>query len=114
MPINSVEKGKAGEREFAKLLREAGFEARRGQQHKGGTDSPDVITDMERLQWEVKRREKLNLHDAMDKLALETDFMDVAVIAHRKNNTHWLATLPMSAFLRMYQVLKTHNLLGEI
>ena len=56
MAINSVEKGKAGEREFAKYLRDAGFEARRGQQHKGGIDSPDVITDMERLQWEVKRR----------------------------------------------------------
>lgn len=114
MPINSVEKGKVGEREFAKYLRGHGFEARRGQQHKGGADSPDVITDMGRLQWEVKRRQAFNLPDAVDKLSDETDFMDVAVVAHRKNRRRWLATLSMHDFLRMYRVLKDHNLLGKI
>ena len=112
--INSRNKGADGEREFAKLLRDAGFEARRGQQHKGGVDSPDVITSMERIQWEVKRREKFNLHDAMDKLIMETDFLDIPIVAHRKNSTPWLASMMIGDFLRMYQVLKHHNLLGEL
>ncbi len=114
MTINSRNKGVTGELEFAKYLRDNGFEARRGQQHKGGIDSPDVITDMTKLQWEVKRVEALNLHKAMEKLALETDFMDIPVIAHRKNGTPWLATLPMTRFIRMYQVLKNRNLLGQL
>ncbi len=114
MVIKSVDKGKAGEREFAALLRDEGFEARRGQQHKGGTDSPDVITNMERIQWEVKRVQALNLNDAMTKLMTETDFMDIPVVAHRKNGTRWLASLPLGSFLQMYRVLKKHNLLGEL
>ena len=114
MPINSRNKGKTGELEFAKYLRNMGFEARRGQQHKGGADSPDVITDMERVQWEVKRREAFNLPEAVKKLETETDFMDIPVVAHRKNHKPWLATLPMAPFLRMYKVLKRHNLLGEL
>lgn len=34
--MNSRNKGKRGEREFAALLREHGFDARRGQQFAGG------------------------------------------------------------------------------
>ena len=54
-----------GEREFAALLREHGFDARRGQQFAGGADSPDVVSDA--LAWlhvEVKRVQNLNLADA--------------------------------------------------
>lgn len=36
--MNSRNKGKRGEREFALLLREQGFDVRRGQQFAGGTD----------------------------------------------------------------------------
>ena len=114
MAINSRNKGAAGEREFAALLRDEGFEARRGQQHKGGVDSPDVITNMERIQWEVKRVQALNLHAAMAKLTAETDYMDLPIVAHRKNTTPWLASMLMDDFLRMYKVLKRHKLLGEI
>lgn len=63
--MNSRRKGKVGEREFAALLREHGFDARRGQQFAGGTDSPDVVSDA--LAWlhvEVKRVQNLNLTDA--------------------------------------------------
>jgi Holliday junction resolvase len=43
--MNSRNKGKVGEREFASLLREHGFDARRGQQFSGSPDSPDVVSD---------------------------------------------------------------------
>lgn len=60
--MNSKRKGKVGEREFAALLREHGFDARRGVQFSGGADSPDVVSDA--LAWlhiEVKRTQALNL-----------------------------------------------------
>ena len=41
--MNSRQKGARGERMFRDMFREAGFEARRGQQFSGGTDSPDVV-----------------------------------------------------------------------
>lgn len=50
----SRDKGARGEREFRDLLREHGFEARRGQQFAGGNDSPDVVTDLP-CHVEVKR-----------------------------------------------------------
>ena len=37
----SKTKGKVGEREVAALLRQYGFEAKRGVQHQGGSDGAD-------------------------------------------------------------------------
>ena len=40
---------------FRDMFREAGFEARRGQQFSGGTDSPDVVvTALPDFHWEIK------------------------------------------------------------
>ena len=50
MPINSRTKGKTGELELSKVLRDKGFAAHRGQQFKGGAGSPDVVcTDLEHI-----------------------------------------------------------------
>ena len=40
---NSRAKGKAGERELAKKLREFGVDARRGQQYSGANGDADVV-----------------------------------------------------------------------
>ena len=57
--MNSRTKGKVGEREFAALLREHGFDARRpGQQFSGSPESPDSNVSDAALPWlhvEVKR-----------------------------------------------------------
>ena len=41
--INSKRKGSNGEREIAKILRDHGYEARRGQQYSGANGDADVI-----------------------------------------------------------------------
>jgi len=41
--VNSRAKGASAERELAKVLTTLGFPAERGQQKRGGADSPDVI-----------------------------------------------------------------------
>jgi hypothetical protein len=63
--VNSREKGARGERELAHFLQSRGFEARRGQQNKGGSDSPDVITNLPGIHPECKRTEALSLYPAM-------------------------------------------------
>ena len=96
--MNSRRKGKVGEREFAALLREHGFDARRGQQFSGSPDSPDVVSDA--LAWlhvEVKRVQNLNLTDAC--IQAEGDAGGKPwIVAHRRNHAPWLITMRAETF----------------
>lgn len=99
--MNSRNKGKRGEREFASLLREHGFDARRGQQFSGGADSPDVVS--EALAWlhvEVKRVQNLNLTDAC--VQAEGDCGGKPwIVAHRRNHAPWLITMRAETFFQL-------------
>lgn len=95
----SREKGKAGEREVVSLLRAYGFEARRGQQFRGGPDSPDIIHSIPNLYIEVKRREQVNLYQALDTADREKPPTDRSIIFHRKNSKRWLITMNAHDFL---------------
>jgi hypothetical protein len=107
--MNSRTKGKRGEREFASLLREHGFDARRGQQFAGGADSPDVVSDA--LAWlhvEVKRVQNLNLTDACVQAERDqarpghTGPKKLAwIVAHRRNHAPWLITMRAEFFFRL-------------
>ena len=96
--MNSRTKGKVGEREFASLLRENGYDARRGQQFSGSPDSPDVVSDA--LAWlhiEVKRVQNLNLTDAC--VQAEGDCGGKPwIVAHRRNHAPWLITMRAETF----------------
>lgn len=102
MTINSKRKGSAGELEFAHLLCDAGFNARRGQQFRGGDTSPDVVTNLPGVHFEVKRVEKLNIDRAMEQAVADAPTSRFHCVAHRRNKKVWLATLPMQQFLDLY------------
>ena len=96
--MNSKRKGKVGEREFAALLREHGFDARRGQQFAGGAESPDVVSGA--LGWlhiEVKRTQALNLTDACAQAEGDCGGKPW-VVAHRRNHAPWLITMRAETF----------------
>ena len=98
--MNSRNKGKVGEREFASLLREHGFDARRGQQFSGSPDSPDVVSDA--LSWlhvEVKRVQNLNLADACAQAARDSGGKPW-IVAHRRNHSPWLITMDAELFFQ--------------
>ena len=106
--MNSRNKGKVGEREFAALLREHGFDARRGQQFAGGADSPDVVSDA--LAWlhvEVKRVQNLNLTDACAQAEGDCGRGAPAghrkpwIVAHRRNHAPWLITMRAEFFFAL-------------
>lgn len=111
MSARSRNKGKTGERELARLLTAEGFEARRGVQYHGGTDSPDVICPcLPGVHFEVKRTERLRLygalaqarHDAGDKLP---------IVAHRANNSPWVAIMDLTDLLA---ILRASDYCGVI
>ena len=101
--INSRQKGARAEREFAKLLREHGYEAERGCQHAGGKDSPDIKCNMPECHWEVKFVEKLNLQDAMEQSKRDAGESEIPLVAHRRSRTEWLVTMPFTHWIRLYK-----------
>ena len=96
--INSKQKGARGEREFAALLTDYGYESKRGQQFKGGEDSPDVITELP-VHFEVKRTERLLLYEAMAQAVRDSNGGKMPVVAHRRSHGEWVAVLRMSDLL---------------
>src|SRR3954462_9637928 len=104
--MNSREKGKRGEREFAALLRRSGFDARRGQQFAGGAESPDVVS--ETLAWlhmEVKLVEQLNLSAAC--VQAQRDAAGKPwIVAHRRNAAPWRITMSFETFVGLVRGMK--------
>lgn len=102
MPINSRDKGARGERELARLLSEAGYPARRGQQFSGGCDSPDVKCDSLRaLHFESKVTQRLDLYGALSQARRDAP-SKIPVVAHKRNGAEWVVILPLSDFLRVF------------
>lgn len=97
------EKGARGERMFAALLRENGFEAERGCQRSGGKDSPDVRTNMPDCHWEVKFVEKLNLHKAMEQSVNDAGENEMPLVAHKRSREEWLVTMRFTDFIKLFK-----------
>jgi len=101
MPINSRQKGAAFERTLAKILRERGFDARRGQQFSGANGDADVV-GLPGIHIEAKAVEKLNLYDAYEQSMRDSREGEVPVVIHKKNRKTILITMSLSDFLDFY------------
>lgn len=106
------EKGKRGEREVVDLIKRYGFEARRGQQFKGGADSPDVVHDIPHVFVEVKYREKFSLYPALEQ-AREEAGGDVPVVFHRRSGKPWVAIMDARDFLKAMENLRAFQTVIE-
>lgn len=103
MARKSREKGKRGENEAAQFLREHGFtDSRRGQQYRGGPDSPDVF-GVPGLHIEVKRTETLRLYDALEQSERDASGIEYPVVMHRRNRCKWVFILDAEDFAEIYQ-----------
>ena len=108
--INSRSKGKKGEQELAKLLREFGFEnAKRGVQYSGLQGDADIIDALPGIHIECKRAETVRLDEWMEQSARDasaefkkTGKPVVPVVIHRKNRQEWRITMELKDFLDMF------------
>lgn len=101
--MNSKLKGGRGEREFASLCRDEGYDdVQRGQQFQGGIDSPDV-KGLPGVHIEVKRVERLNIHEAMRQSVRDSEGKAVPIVAHRRNRDDWLITMKASDWFALYR-----------
>lgn len=101
MPKNSRAKGAAGERELAAILRQYGYNARRGQQFSGANGDPDVV-GLPGLHIECKRVERLNLQDAFDQSKRDARPGEIPTVFHRRNRCDWQVTLGLEDFIHIY------------
>jgi Holliday junction resolvase len=100
--VNSRRKGKEGELALAKILRERGYDARRGQQFKGGADSPDVI-GLPGIHIECKRVERLDLAAAYEQSFRDAADGEIAAVFHKKNREPWMVTVSLEDFFKLYE-----------
>jgi len=105
--MNSKNKGKRGELQVAKMLRDQGLPARRGQQYCGieGVD----VAGPEGYHFEVKWVEKLNVYGAMKQALEDARPGEVPVVAHKKNREEWLATMRLADLIELIKEVGNHN-----
>lgn len=115
MAVNSKTKGKNGELELARKLKEYGYDVRRSVQYNGKADEgqPDLL-GLPHIHVECKRTEKLNLYDAIDQAKRDSSGTgEIPVVFHRRNHCEWLAIMPLDEFMKMYREYEAGMLLKE-
>lgn len=95
---NSRAKGAAGERELAKILREHGFDARRGQQYCGANGDADVV-GLPGWHIECKRCQKYEIDKWWTQATTDCKESEKPLIAFRKNRGTWKVVLDLEDFL---------------
>lgn len=96
------DKGKRGEREWAAVCRENGYDCRRGQQYCGINGDADVI-GLPGIHQEVKRVERLNIETAMSQARHDAKPGEIPIVAHRRNNCRWLVTMDAEDWFALYR-----------
>lgn len=112
MPINSRQKGKAGELELANKLKEYGYDTRRSVQYNGKDGQADVL-GLPSIHIECKRVESLNIYNAMAQAKRDAKNGDFPTVFHRKNRCNWLVTMELDSFMELYKALEVKQNLEE-
>ena len=104
MRINSKRKGKTGELEFCRVMKNYGYELKRSVQYNGKHDEgqPDVV-GLDYIHCEIKRVEKLNLYDAILQAKRDAKKDQMPTVFHRKNNFKWLVTMELEDWIKLYK-----------
>ena len=101
--VNSKKKGSRGEREFANLCREEGYDgARRSQQYCGANNDADVV-GLPGIHIEVKRVQALNIGKAIAQSIRDAKTSEIPIVAHRKDREKWLITMLAEDWFRVYR-----------
>lgn len=102
MAVNSRRKGAEFERTLAKMLRNYGYEGRRGQQFCGANGDADVV-GLPGIHIEAKAVERLNLYDAMAQAKADAREGELPAVFHKKNRCKVLVTMEIDDFMGIYR-----------
>ena len=100
--MNSKSKGKRGELELCRKLREYGYSCSRSVQYCGANGDADVV-GLPGIHIECKRVERLNLTDAMHQALRDSRPGELPAVFHRRNSEPWLVTMPLEKWIEIYR-----------
>lgn len=100
--MNSKSKGKKGELELCRKLREYGYSCSRSVQYCGANGDADVV-GLPGIHIECKRVERLNLTDAMHQALRDSRPGELPAVFHRRNSEPWLVTMPLESWIEIYR-----------
>ena len=103
--VNSRAKGARAEREVVHILKDAGFEARRGQQFSGSPDSPDVVWNGG-FHLEVKHCNRLRMQEWIAQAQGDCGEQPWAVV-YRSNGEQWKVVIELDEFLKLVKAALT-------
>lgn len=104
MAVNSKAKGVRGEREFARLCQDEGYDVRRTQQFCGNTGDAADCVGLPGIHIEVKRTERLHLYDAVEQAIRDSQkFGYIPIVASRCNDKPWLITMTALDWFKLYR-----------
>lgn len=98
----SREKGKRGERELARELKNHGYDCNRGQQYCGANGDADVI-GLPGIHIECKRVERLDLSGAVSQAARDARHGEFPAVMHRRNDEPWKVTMLLDDWIELYR-----------
>lgn len=101
--MNSKQKGKRGENEWASYCREQGYDCRRTAQYCGNTGDASDVVGLPGIHQEVKRVERLNISLAMSQAKHDAGLNKIPIVAHRRNNEGWMVTMDADDWFTLYR-----------
>jgi len=102
--INSKDKGRRGEQQLVKKLKEYGFETRRTVQYNGKAEEGQAdLIGLPNIHIECKRTEKLKAYDFIDQVKRDKKSDELGVIFHKRNNCEWICILTLDDFIKLYK-----------
>lgn len=113
MAINSRQKGAKFERRLAGMLREYGYDCRRGQQYSGANGDADVV-GLPGVHIEAKAVERLNLYDAMSQSKRDARQGEMPIVIHKKNHCSVLVTMEFEEFMKLYRECESGGYFDEL
>ena len=102
--VNGKRKGKEGELELVRKLKEYGFETRRSVQYNGKADDGQAdLVGLPNIHIEAKRVERLNIYDAIAQAVHDAKDGELPTVFHRKNHSEWLVTMRLQDWMDLYK-----------
>ena len=106
MAVNGKRKGKNGENELARILREYGYEdVRRSVQYNGKEEDGQAdLIGLPGIHIECKRTESFKMYDAVNQAVRDSEGKgEIPVVFHRRNKQGWVAIMRIEDFMHLYK-----------
>ena len=105
MGAMSRNKGKVGEREWARYCTNQGYECHRTAQCRGDTGQAADVEGLPGIHIEVKRTERFDLYGALEQSQHDAAVGDhgIPIVAHRRNGHEWVVVMTAEEWFELYR-----------